>query len=274
MKRYTIALFFFLVFLMMQGVLAESLISFNQAVKPNPYATDDLISRAGTMNIPAGLGILTTNEIIQPFWTPKGDILPIRVEFSPVDVNGPVADIEMIGTQFYQFGNEVKDLSFSNGVPLNMVMKYFINSSVQIPYYVILRNSLDKGDSIQNYNLVYSAEYEPLNLNLSAYLTGYPIGNYKTSMGELNLTTPEKMGLYQDLKGTLTDDITIDGTLNGPVWFGSWSSNWSVIEKDPSKAVGGQFMVIFNEDWSSFSGTRGNQHSCSNAGKFTGEKVT
>ena len=90
MKLFSCGIIFCLVLLTIQGVFAESLISFDLAIKPNPYATDDLISRAGTLNIPAGMGILTTNEIIQPYWAPKGDLIPIRVEYSPVQANGPI----------------------------------------------------------------------------------------------------------------------------------------------------------------------------------------
>lgn len=273
MKLYSCGIIICLILLTMQGVFAESLISFDMAIKPNPYATDDLISRAGTLNIPAGIGILTTNEIIQPYWAPKGDLIPIRVEFSPVQANGPIANIEEIGSDMYQFGNEVKGLSFSNGVPLNIVRKYLINSSETIPYYVLLRNSLDKGDTIHDFDLVYSAEYEPLSVNLSAFKSGNPEGYYKTTMGDINLSS-EKILWSPYLNGTFPDDIVIGGTIEGPVWFGSWGPDDALFDKDPSQATGGQFMVLFNEDWSSFSGTKGNWHSCSNAGSFSGEKVT
>ncbi|NLW77269.1 MAG: hypothetical protein GXY18_12735 [Methanomicrobiales archaeon] len=271
---YSIGIIIGLVLLTMHGVFAESLISFDQNIKPNPYATDDLISRAGTMNIPAGIGVLTSTEIIEPYWAPKDDILPIRVEFSPVNENGPIAELSIVGQDMYQFGNEVKGLSFSNGVPLNIVTKYLINSSANIPYYVILRNSLDKGDTIHDFNLAYSAEYEPITYNRTAYSSGNPEGTYKTSMGDINLSFSEKSGWFPYLQGKFGDGYIIGGTLNGPVWSGLWGPDDTIVEQDPYKIVSGQFMVIFHEGWSSFSGTKGIWHSCSNDGPFTGEKVT
>lgn len=273
MKKFSIVLIICLIFLIMQGVLAVSLISFDQNVKPNPYATDDLISRAGTMNIPAGYGILTTNEIIQPYYAPSDDILPIRVEFSPVDTNGPIADMIIVGNDVYQFGNEVKGLEYSNGVPLNIVTTYLINSSATIPYYVLLRNSLDKGDTIHDFNLAFSAEYKPISFNSTAYQSGNPAGTYNTSMGDINLTVSEKSGGLPYLNGTFPDGYIIGGVINGPVWLGSYGPDDAVFDRDPTKTTFGQFMVLFDEGWSSFSGTKGTWHSCSNTGSFTGEKV-
>ena len=275
MKWFSIGVLICLVFMTMQGVLAESLFSFDQEIKPNPYATDDLISRAGTITIPAGLGILTTNEIIQPYWAPTHDVLPIRMDFSPVNQKGPIADLSITGIDMYQFGEEVKNIfSFSNGVPLNIVTTYFVNSSETIPYYLLLRNTLDKGDTIHDFNYVYSAEYEPISYNHTAYQSGNPSGNYHTSMGAINLTFSKKPDWLPYLNGTFSDGYIIGGTVNGPVWFGSWGPDDATFDRDPSKALSGSFMVVFNEDWSSFSGTKGNWQSSSNAGKFTGEKVT
>jgi len=272
MKWYSIGITLCLILLTMQGILAESLVSFDMAVKPDPYATDDLISRAGTINFPAGIGIVTVNEIIQPYWAPKGDILPIRVEFSRVNAKGPIASIEDLGMDVYQFGNEVPGLDFSNGVPLKIVKKQIVNSSETIPYYVLLRNSLDKDESIHEFNLVYSAEYEPISYNHTAYQSGNPSGAYKTTLGTVNLTFSDT-GWFPYLNGTFADGSTIGGTINGPIWFGMWNPDYKEVEDAPSKAAGGQFMVRFNEDWSAFSGTKGNWHSASNAGSFTGEKV-
>lgn len=274
MKWYSIGIVVCLIFLTMQGVLAVSLISFEKSITPNPYDTENLISNAGIINIPPGYGILTTNEIIQPYWGSNNNDLPIRIEFSPVNPDVPDTVISLIGIDYYQFGNEVSGDYFSNGVPLNIVTKYFTNTTATTPYNILLYNSLDKGDAIHDYDLTYSAEYEPLPVNLTKYESGYPSGIFNSNRGLVNMSlyleNPSEM--VPILNGNFEDGNQIFGALHGPVWFGDWRSNQTIIEKPLSKDHIGKFFVVFNENLSSFSGTIGNQLSCMNAGSFTGEK--
>ncbi|MFH0966560.1 MAG: hypothetical protein V1862_02600 [Methanobacteriota archaeon] len=264
-----------LILLLFPGILAESLISFDQEIKPDLYATGELISRAGTINIPAGMGIITATAIIQPYWSPKDGFLPVQIVFSPVNPGELNPYPEEIGIEVFQFGNEVKGLSFSNGVPLKLVTRYFVNNTQSVPYYIILHNAADKGNMIHDYNLAYSAEYESLNINQSAYLNGDPTGEWNTNIGPVNLTyIPEHNELQKSVKGIFSNGNTIEGVLEGPVWFGEWSTNMSLIEIAPSELKAGQFMAIFDKNWSSFIGTKGKIHSYTNNGSFTGEKIT
>ncbi|PKL59189.1 MAG: hypothetical protein CVV33_09115, partial [Methanomicrobiales archaeon HGW-Methanomicrobiales-4] len=180
MKIVTVTSIICLILLLFPGILAESLISFDQEIKPDQYATGELISRAGTINVPAGMGIITATAIIQPYWSPKVGFLPVQIEFYPVNPDeltpypkeNPYP--EEIGLEIFQFGNEVPEFSFSNGVPLKLVTRYFVNNTQNVPYYIILNKAADKENLIHDYNLAYSAEYESLNINQSAYLNGDP----------------------------------------------------------------------------------------------------
>jgi hypothetical protein len=93
-------------------------------------------------------------------------------------------------------------------------------------------------------------------------------------MGDINLSFSDKANELPYINGTFDNGYVIGGTLNGPVWTGSWGPDDAVFDKNPNQATFGQFMVVFHEGWSSFSGTKGIWHSCSNDGPFTGEKVT
>lgn len=258
-----------------QGAFAASLISFEKKITPNPFATDDLISNAGTITIPAGYGIVTTSEILQPYWHPKLNGMPIRIELTSVNPDIPYHDeLSLIGTNYYQFGNEVIGNSFSNGEPLTIVNQYFANTSASIPYNVLMYQSLDKSDEIHEYNLEYSAEYRPIPVNHSSYEEGYPSGVFTTNKGLLNIShyTGMPNSPVIVLSGKFDNGDSLNGILHGPIWFGEWISNQSVPGSQPPTYQLGWFFMIFTEKWSEFSGTIGDHLESTKNGNFSGEK--
>jgi|GEM_PF-6852053 len=274
MKILIVVIISLCIFLVVPGTVAQSLISFQQEIHPDPSAPEMQTIRAGMLNFPPGLGILTETEIIQPYWSPKSMVLPSKVDLMPVNSKNSSLGLIILGIDVFQSGVEVKGLTFSDGIPLKIVTRSLTNFSVMTPAYALIREIAEQGDTLHDYNVDYSAEWTSLNLNLSEYQKPHIPGNWTTNMGQVNLSLKNlDFGKMQMVQGKFTDGKTLDGFLDGPVFYGSIISEGSLLDSVSNGFYEAQFTVIFDRNGTSFSGTKGLYNSDTNNGVFSGEKI-
>ena len=274
MKIPIVVILGFFILLVVPGAFAQSLISFQQEIHPDSQTSEIQAIRAGSLNFPPGLGILTETQVLQPYWSPKSMVLPGKVDLMPVDPKKSSPGLIILGIDVFQSGVEVKGLIFSDGKPLKIVTRSLTNFSMMTPAYALITEIAEQGNTQHDYKIDYSAEWTPLDLNLSEYQEPHIPGNWTTNMGQVNLTLKNlDSGMVQLIHGKFTDGKTLEGFLNGPVFYGSIISEDPLFNPASQGFYEGQFTAIFDRNGTSFSGTKGLYKSDTNNGEFSGEKI-
>jgi hypothetical protein len=274
MKILIVVILCLCILLVIPGTVAESLISFQQEIHPDSSDPGIQMIPAGTLNFPPGLGILTETEVLQPYWFPKSLLLPSKVDLMPVDPKMFSPGLIILGIDVFQSGVRVKGISFSDGIPLKIVTRSLTNFSVMTPGYALIADIAEQGDTLHDYKVDYSAEWTPLDLNLSEYQKPHIPGNWTTNTGQVNLTLRDmSSGMVQLVHGKFTDGRTLEGFLDGPIFYGSIISEDLSVNHTSNGVYEGQFTTIFDLNGSSFSGTKGLYKSDTDDGKFSGEKM-
>jgi hypothetical protein len=261
---------------LISGSAAESLGSYKYTVGPNFLPSVDNTTTIGSVVVPAGLGLLTETEILNPYpnlnsegqWHP----LPEVVDLVPANQNDSHPDLR--GMSIYQNGVEVRGISFTSGIPLKVVSRSITNYSEPTTLDVMVKENSIIKDVKNDYSLEYSVDFNSFNVNLSQYKPINITGNWTTDMGLVNLTTGEiKFYKTTTVSGNFSDGKRMSGVLNGPVWSGDWESNTTLTGGNSEAFQGGKFLVVFDPSWTSFNGTKGLLNSETNEGVFSGKKA-
>jgi hypothetical protein len=265
-----------LVLALISGAAAESLGSYKHTVGPNFLSTVDNTTMIGKVVVPAGFGLLTETEILNPYLNLKSEgnwhALPGVVDLVPANQNDSHPDL--LGMTVYQNGVEVRGFSFTSGIPLKVVSRSITNYSEPTTLNIIGEEYGIIKDVQDEYSLEYSVDFNPFNVNLSLYKPINITGNWSTDMGQANFTTGEiKYYGTTTVDGKFYNNKRINGVLNGPVMFGDWRSNTSIPDSDSGAFQVGNFLVVFDPSWTSFNGTKGIFSSETNDGVFSGKKI-
>ena len=276
MRYYYTGIFLILILVLISGVAGESLGSYKHMVGSNFLSTVDNTTMIGSVVVPAGLGLLTETEILNPYLNLKSKgywhALPGVVDLVPANQNDSYPDL--LGMTVYQNGVEVRGLSFTSGIPLKVVSRSITNYSEPTTLDVMGEEYGIIKDVQDDYSLEYSVDFNSFKVNLSQYKPINITGNWSTDMGLVNFTTGEiKYYVTTTVDGKTSDGKRINGVLNGPVLFGDWHSDALFPGSDSGAFQVGKFLVVFDPSWTSFNGTKGLFSSETNDGVFSGKKI-
>lgn len=275
-------IFLIITLVLISGVAADSLGSYKYTVGPKFSPTTDNATKIGGVVVPAGLGLLTETEILNPYLNlkSKGHWHPLPGVVGMYPVNRNDSDPDLIAGTIYQNGVQVRGFSYTSGIPLKIVSWYITNYTKPTPLDVYVSEYGIIKDVQDEYSLEYSVDFKSFNLNLSQYSPINVTGNWTTNLGLANLKTETityngtVTNARPFVNGKLVDGKRIIGSLYGPVWSGRWDSNISDYNHDGLNLYQpGHFLTVFDPTWSSFNGTKGFFNSESGDGVFSGKKL-
>lgn len=256
--------------LLIQGVSAQTLISFENQFTDRWNSGNVVLPGSGTLAIPKGPGILTITISQEPFRRAGNANGPEQVRYKDFNQNESPDIGLFLGRTYYQNGVVYDSKTMvTDNMPLVTKERYYSNKESDYPVNIQIYPAIQSNTDHQLANRIkFEGSWELIKKGRATESGCDVYGTWNTTRGVFNISYSTGLFDLVAIKGVCNEyhmsSLSIDGTLQGPVLTGVWKEGEGLVEKH------GRYTLFFRDDCCSFTGSYGTGESDSNQGVWSG----